>query len=75
MKKTLRIISGIMLVVAILFLFYAFMHPEGGSVFYILGVPIGSNFWRAFYVVYTIIMVGLFIVSFFSKNKERKLEK
>ena len=44
MKKTLRIISGIMLVVAILFLFYAFMHPEGGSVFYILGVPIGSNF-------------------------------
>ena len=75
MKKTLRIISGIMLVVAILFLSYAFMHPEAGSVFYILGVPIGSNFWRAFYVVYIIVMVGLFIVSFFSKNKKRKLEK
>ena len=70
MKKTLRIISGIMLVVAILFLFYAFMHPEGGSVFYILGVPIGSNCWRAFYVVYTIVMVGLFIFSFFQRTKK-----
>ena len=75
MKKTLRIISGIMLVVAILFLFYAFMHPERGRGFYILGVPIGSNFWRAFYVVYTIVMIGLFIVSFFAKNRERMLEK
>ena len=69
MKKTLRIISGIMFVVAIGFLIYAFMHPEGGSVFYVLGVPIGSKFWRASYVVYATVMIGLFIASFFAKRK------
>jgi hypothetical protein len=69
MKKVLRIISGIMLIVAILFLIYAMMHPEGGSVFYIFGVPIGSGIWRAFYAVYVTVMIGLFVASFFVKRK------
>ena len=68
MKSVLRIISGIMLIVAILFLIYAMMHPEGGSIFYIFGVPIGSEIWRAFYAVYIIAMIGLFAASFFVKQ-------
>ena len=61
-KKVLvfRLISGIMLIVAIVFLLYALTHPESGSVFYIGGVAIGSAVWRAFYTVYIGIMIGLF---------------
>ena len=69
MKRTLRIISGVMLVVAILFLSYALTHPEAGSVFYIFGMPIGYEVWRVFYVLYIIVMVGLFITSFLEKKK------
>ena len=68
MKKKLRIISVIMFIIAILFLIYALMHPEGGSVFYIWGQPIGSHEWRSFYGLYLMIMIGLFIISCFCQE-------
>ena len=65
MKRKLRIISLIMFIIAVLFLVYAFMHPEAGSVFYLFGKRIGSYEWRSFYGLYVIIMLGLFVISFF----------
>ena len=65
MKQKLRIISAIMFIIAILFLIYALMHPEAGSVFYIFGQPIGSQEWRSFYALYIIVMIGTFIISCF----------
>ena len=71
-KKILRIISGVMLAVAIVFFAYAIMHPEGGSVFYLFNQPIGSEIWRAFYVLYLAVMLSLFIASFFVGEKKNK---
>ena len=71
-KSILRIISGIMFVIAIAFFVYAIMHPEAGCVFYLFGQPIGSDIWRAFYVLYLVVMFGFFIASFFAKKGKRK---
>ena len=70
LKNILRLSSLIMLVIAIVFLSYALTHPEGGTVFYIGGLAIGSAIWRAFYLVYAGIMVALFAVSFFVKDRK-----
>lgn len=64
-KKVLRIISGAMLIVAIVYLSYALTHPEFGTVFYIGSLEIGPAIWRAFYLIYAVVMVGLFVASFF----------
>lgn len=69
MKKALRIISGIMLIVAIIFLSVALTHPELGTAFYIGTWKIGAAVWRAFYGVYAATMVALFVSSFFVKKK------
>ena len=70
-KKILRIISGAMLIIAVIFLAFALTHPEAGRVFYIGSLAIGSEIWRAFYIVYALVMVGVFIASFFVKGKQR----
>lgn len=64
-KKVLRIISGIMLIAAVVFLVFALTHPEAGSVFYIGNLAIGSEIWRVFYIVYALVMVVFFAASFF----------
>ena len=69
MKKALRIISGIMLIVAIIFLSVALTHPELGTAFYIGTWKIGAAVWRVFYAVYAATMVALFVFSFFVKKK------
>lgn len=71
LKKILRAVSLFMLIIAIAFLIFALSHPQLGSVFYIGDLAIGSDIWRVFYVVYTTIMVTLFGVSFFVKDKKR----
>ena len=70
-KKILRIISGVMLIIAVVFLSIALTHPEFGTVFYIGNLRIGAAFWRIFYIIYAIIMVGLFITSFFINDKNK----
>ena len=64
MKIILRIVSGAMLFVAIVFLSFALTHPEFGTVFYIGSWEIGPAIWRAFYLIYAVVMVALFIASF-----------
>lgn len=68
LKKALRLISLVMLIIAIVFLAFALTHPEYGSVFYIGNLAIGSEVWRAFYIIYAISMAALFLASFFVKS-------
>lgn len=70
-KIILRIVSGIMLFVAIIFLSFALTHPEFGTVFYIGSLEIGPSIWRAVYLMYAIVMVGLFVASFFVGEKKK----
>ena len=71
LKKILRSVSFFMLIIAIAFLIFALSHPQLGSVFYIGDLAIGSDIWRSFYAVYATVMVTLFGVSFFVKDKKR----
>ena len=64
-KIILRLISFAMLVVAVVFVACALACPTLGSTFYIFGFPIGAELWRIFYALYTFVMAGLFVVSFF----------
>mgnify|MGYP001529152304 FL=1 len=62
-KHIMRIISLIMLVIAVVFFALALTHPEFGTTFYIGSLEIGSSIWREFYLLYVIVMIGLFIAS------------
>lgn len=68
-RKVLRLISLCMLIVAAIFVFCALSNPALGQVFYIGNLEIGPEIWRAFYAVYAVVMVVLFVVSFFAKKK------
>ena len=69
-RRTLRLISLIMLIVAVVFVFCALSNPALGKVFYIGSIKIGADIKRAFYAVYAIVMVALFGISFFVKEKK-----
>jgi len=69
-RRTLRLISLIMLIVAVVFVFCALSNPALGKVFYIGSIKIGADIKRAFYAVYAIVMVALFGISFFVKDKK-----
>ena len=69
-RRTLRLISLVMLIVAVVFIFCALSNPALGKVFYIGSIKIGADIKRAFYAVYAIVMVALFGVSFFVKDKK-----
>ena len=71
LKIILRAVSLFMLIISIAFLIFAMTHPQWGAVFYIGDLAIGSDIWRSFYAVYTTVMVALFGVSFFVKDKKR----
>ena len=69
-RKTLRLISLVMLIVAVVFVVCALSNPALGKVFYIGSIKIGADIKRAFYAVYAIVMVALFGISFFVKDKK-----
>ncbi len=69
-RRTLRLISLIMLIVAVVFVFCALSNPALGKVLYIGSIKIGADIKRAFYAVYAIVMVALFGISFFVKDKK-----
>lgn len=75
LKLIFRIVSAVMLTVAICFVAVALTHPELGTVFYIFGIPIGTQVWYAFYIFYLITMISLFVVSFFIKSKRKQGSK
>ena len=62
MKKTSRIIGGVMLAIAICFIIYAIKHPEGAF-------PWNNAITYTIYGIYTLVMIVLFIAPFKSKNK------
>ena len=69
-RWTLRIISLVMFVVAVVFVFIALSCPTCGSVFYIGSIRIGADIWRAFYKFYAVVMVLLFVLSFIIPKKK-----
>ena len=69
-KTILRLISLVMFVVAVIFVACALSCPTCGSVFYIGSIRIGADVWRAFYAIYAIVMVLLFVLSFFVRKKK-----
>lgn len=68
-KKTLRLISLIMFIVAVIFIVCAMSNPALGKTVYIGSFAFGAETWRVCYIIYSIVMIGLFISSFFVKNK------
>ena len=64
MKRFLRLLSLLMLVVAVIFLGIALTHPELGTVFYVGNWRVGVEVWQTFYVVYAVVMIGAFLLSF-----------
>lgn len=69
-RRTLRLISMAMLVVAIIFVLCAVSSPSFGQVIYLGNVAFGSEQWRICYAVYVLIMVAIFIISLFMKKKK-----
>ena len=70
-KIKLRLISGIMLVAAIVFVFCALACPTLGKTIYIGDYAFGAEQWRFCYKIYAIVMVALFCASFIIKEKQR----
>ena len=69
-KTILRLISLVMLIIAVIFVICALSCPTCGSVFYIGPLRIGADVWRAFYAIYAIVTVLLFVLSFFVRKKK-----
>ena len=70
MKKKLRIISLAMFVIAIVFVVCALSAPNLGHAIHIGNYRFGAEQWRICYAIYVIVMVALFISSFFVKEKK-----
>lgn len=70
MKWRLRLIALAMLIVAIVFVFCALSAPNLGRTIYIGNYAFGAEQWRLCYKLYTVVMVALFGVSFFVKEKK-----
>lgn len=72
MKKKLRIISLIMLVIAVIFVFCVLSAPNLGRTIYVGNYEFGAEQWRICYAFYAIVMVALFAASFFVKNNKKE---
>lgn len=68
--KTLRCVSLAMFVVAVVFVLYAISNPQLGRAIYIGNFRFSHDEWLACYMLYAVVMVGLFAASFFVKKKE-----
>ena len=69
MKKKLRVISLIMFIIAAAFVAVALSNPTFGHVIYIGNFKFGAEQWHICYAIYVIVMLSLFVASFFVKNK------
>ena len=69
-KTVLRLISLLMLIIAVIFLAIAFSCPTCGKVFYIGPFRIDAGVLRIFYGIYAVTMVSLFVISIFIKKKK-----
>lgn len=71
-KAVLRIISLAMLAVAVIFVLCALSNPTLGRVIYIGPFRFGFKQWRVCYGLYTGVMAGLFVASFFSGGWKKR---
>ena len=69
-RTKLRLISSTMFVVAVIFVFCALACPTLGRTIYIGDYKFGAEQWRFCYKVYAVVMVALFGISFFVKEKK-----
>lgn len=69
-KWKLRLIALAMLVVAVVFVLCALAAPNLGRTIYIGDYAFGAEQWRVCYKLYAVVMVALFGVSFFVKEKK-----
>lgn len=69
-KTKLRLASAAMLIVAVIFVFCALACPTLGRTIYIGDFAFGAEQWRFCYKIYAIVMIALFISSFFVKDKK-----
>ena len=70
-KRTLlRLISLIMFIIAVVFVFIAISAPTLGKTIYIRDYAFGAEQWRTCYKIYAVAMVGLFVASFFVKKNK-----
>lgn len=69
-RTKLRLISLAMFVVAVIFVFCALACPTLGRTIYIGDFKFGAEQWRFCYKVYAVVMVALFGISFFVKEKK-----
>ena len=69
-RTKLRLISLTMFVVAVIFVFCALSCPTLGRTIYIGDFKFGAEQWRFCYKVYAVVMVALFGISFFVKEKK-----
>lgn len=67
-RTRLRLISGGMLLIAILFVLCALSNPQLGHVFYIGAFRVDAEVCRTFYKLYAAVMAGLFLLSFLVKD-------
>ncbi len=73
-KNILRLISILMLVAAVIFVMCALACPTLGRTIYIGNFAFGAEQWRFLYMVYAIVMIALFVASFFVKKSGSKAE-
>ena len=67
-KTKLRVISLIMLIIAIIFVICALLCPTLGKTIYIGNFAFDASAWRICYALYAVIMFVLFVASFFVKK-------
>ena len=67
-KNILRLISLLMLIIAVIFVACALCCPTLGTTIYIGGFAFGAEQWRVCYAIYVFVMVALFGASFFVKE-------
>ena len=72
MKKKLRMISAVMFLIAAAFAAAALSNPALGHVIYIGDYQFGPEQWRICYAVYVIVMISLFLASFFVKDRQER---
>ena len=63
-KKTLRLISLGMFIIAAIFVVVALTHPEMGGTFYIGKFEVNASHWQVCYILYAMIMIALLVMSF-----------
>jgi len=59
-----------MFIVAVVFVFIAISAPTLGKTIYIGDYAFGAEQWRMCYKIYAVIMIGLFVASFFVKKNK-----